>query len=298
MESIEDCIKENKPNISASSVKTYKSLLKNLYYKHHDKETKMNCDWFNEQDVVIQMLKEKPPSARKTYLAALMSVAKKSDKYKELISKDIKETNEFNKTQTKTATQEDNWKDFSEIKQIVDTHYEKVKGFLKSKDVLSKEELGKLQDFIILALTTGVYIPPRRSLDWTLMRNGTEEYDKNKDNYLDLKAGKFIFNIYKTSKFYDRQETVIPKELKTILKRFIRFSKSEYLIVNNKNEPFTIQRLTQKLNVLLDGKISTSMLRHIFLSDKLKDVPKLTELENLSKEMGHSISQQLEYIKK
>jgi len=296
MESIEDCIKENKPNISASSIKTYKSLLKNLYYKHHSKETKMNCDWFNDQDTIIEILKEKPPSARKTYLASLMSVAKKTDKYKELISKDIKETNEFNKTQTKTPTQEENWKDFSEIKDIVDKQYEKVKGYLKSKNVLSKEEFGKLQDYIILALTTGVYIPPRRSLDWTLMK--WKGYDREKDNFLDLKAGKFVFNIYKTSKFYDRQEIPIPKEFKAILKKFTTLLNSDYLIVNNKNEPFTIQRLTQKLNVLLDGKISTSMLRHIFLSEKLKDVPKLTELENLSKEMGHSITQQLEYVKK
>jgi hypothetical protein len=115
---------------------------------------------------------------------------------------------------------------------------------------------------------------------------------------LDLKAGKFVFNIYKTSKFYDRQETPIPKPFKAILKKFVTLLNSDYLIVNNKNEPFTIQRLTQKLNGLLDGKISTSMLRHIFLSEKLKDVPKLTELENLSKEMGHSITQQLEYVKK
>jgi hypothetical protein len=296
MELIEERIKANKPNISASSIKTYKSLLKNLYYKHHDKETKMNCDWFDEQDQVIETLKDKPASARKTYLASLMSVAKKNDKYKTLITKDIKETNDFNKTQTKTKTQDENWKDFSQIKEIVDAHYEKVKGLLKSKDVLSKEDFNKLQDFIILALTSGVYIPPRRSQDWVLMK--WQNYDKEKDNYLDLKAGKFIFNIYKTSKFYDRQETIIPKAFKAILKKFVSFSKSDYLIINNKNEPFTIQRLTQKLNSLFDGKISTSMLRHIFLSDKLKDIPKLTELENLSNDMGHSVMQQLEYIKK
>jgi len=296
MELIEERIKANKPNISASSIKTYKSLLKNLYYKHHDKETKMNCDWFDEQDAVIELLKDKPASARKTYLASLMSVTDKNDKYKALISKDIKQTNDFNKTQTKTATQEENWKDFSQIKETVDTHYEKVKSLLKSKDVLSKEDFGKLQDFIILALTTGVYIPPRRSQDWVLMK--WQNYDKEKDNYLDLKAGKFVFNIYKTSKFYDRQEVPIPKALKAILKKFVSFSKNDYLIVNNKNEPFTIQRLTQKLNGLFDGKISTSMLRHIFLSDKLKDIPKLTELENLSNDMGHSVMQQLEYIKK
>lgn len=296
MTSIEDKIRAKKPDISQSSIRTYRSLLKNLYYKHHEKGSTIDCDWFDDQDTLIEILKDKPAAQRKTYLAALMSISTDVDKYKGLITKDIKETNDFNKTQTKTETQAENWKDFSEIKATVESHYEKIKPLLNSKDNLSKNEYHKLQDFIILALTTGYYIPPRRSQDWVLMK--WKEYDPKNDNYWDVKNGKFVFNIYKTSKFYERQETAIPKALKAILKKFVAFSTSDYLLVNKKNEPFTIQRLAQKLNLLFDGKISTSMLRHIFLSDKLKNIPKLTELEDLSKEMGHSVMQQLEYIKK
>jgi hypothetical protein len=39
------------------------------------------------------------------------------------------------------------------------------------------------------------------------------------------------------------------------------------------------------------------MLRHIYLSDKLKDVPKLQELEKLAADMGHSLKEQMEYVK-
>jgi hypothetical protein len=52
------------------------------------------------------------------------------------------------------------------------------------------------------------------------------------------------------------------------------------------------------INAIFDGKISTSMLRHIFISDKLKDVPALKELKQMAQDMGHTVSEQLTYIKK
>jgi len=56
--------------------------------------------------------------------------------------------------------------------------------------------------------------------------------------------------------------------------------------------------LSQRLNKIFDGlKISTGMLRHIYISSKLKDVPKLQELEQMAHDMGHSVSEALEYIK-
>jgi len=39
------------------------------------------------------------------------------------------------------------------------------------------------------------------------------------------------------------------------------------------------------------------LLRHIYLSDKLKDIPKLAELQKTAKEMGHSVAEALEYVK-
>jgi hypothetical protein len=39
-------------------------------------------------------------------------------------------------------------------------------------------------------------------------------------------------------------------------------------------------------------------LRHSFLSEKYKDVPALDDLQKEAKEMGHSLIEHLEYIKK
>jgi hypothetical protein len=40
------------------------------------------------------------------------------------------------------------------------------------------------------------------------------------------------------------------------------------------------------------------MLRHIYLTDKYKDVPALAEMEKTAENMGHELSMALKYVKK
>jgi len=206
---------------------------------------------------------------------------------------DGKEYNEWVSTQTKSQAQEQNWKTFDEIKKVYNIFYAKVKLLLNSKDPLSTKDFVIVQDFIILALTSGVWIAPRRSLDWIEMK--IKNIDKVHHNYID--KNEFVFNQYKTAKFYDTQKVEIPKGLKTILNKYIKLNPYDYLIADNTGKQLTNVRLTQKLNNLFGSKISTSMLRHIYLTDKLKNVPALKELQQMATDMGNSPMQSLEYIK-
>jgi len=292
MKTIPERLKENKENISASSLKTYNSLLRSLYYNNHPKDTDIDLEWYDKQDEVIDSLKVKPYSSRKTTYAALVAITKNNDKYKKALLEDGRAYQEFINTQKKTDKQEANWKSFEEIKNVVDTHYNKIKPLLKRKS-LDDNEYKQFQDFIILCLTSGVYFPPRRSSDWIFMK--IKNIDKANDNYIDKK--KFIFNKYKTAKFYGQQQVEIPKDLKPIINKFIKFNPNEYLLTDGKGEQLTNVRLTQKLNTIFGNKISTSMLRHVFISSKLQDVPALNDLKELATDMGHSVMEQLQYIK-
>ena len=40
------------------------------------------------------------------------------------------------------------------------------------------------------------------------------------------------------------------------------------------------------------------MLRHIYLTNVYKNVPKINQMQDLANEMGHSVSTALEYIKR
>lgn len=292
MEHLRNRLKENKSNISASTLKTYASLLKSLYYNNHDKQSEINLDWFDKQDDVIESLKDKPYSSRKTTYSALIAITKNNDKYKNELVGDAKKYQEFITTQKKTDKQEANWKNYDEIKNIVDASLERIKPLLKKKE-LNDKEYKDLQDFVILALTSGVYFPPRRSSDWVFMK--IQNVDKANDNFID--KNNFVFNKYKTAKFYNQQTVDIPKDLKKILNKFIKFNPHEYLLTDGQGKQLSTVRLTQKLNTIFGNKISTSMLRHIFLSSKLKDIPALNELKQIATEMGHSVNEQLQYIK-
>jgi hypothetical protein len=293
MEHLAKCLKENRPNISDSTIKTYSSLLKSFFYKHHEKSVDINCEWFQNQDDIIELLKDKPASTRKTTFAALVALVKENEKYKKAMMNDSKTYQEFIDTQTKTKTQEDNWKSFDEVKKIYDDMYNRVKPLLNSKEVLSTKDFKLVQDFIILALTSGVWISPRRSMDWCEMK--IKNVDKGHCNYIDKNF--FVFNKYKTAKFYDEQRVEIPKGLKLILNKWIKINPHDYLLVDSNNNKMTNVKLTQRLNAIFDGRISTSMLRHIFITEKLKDVPALKELKQMAQDMAHSVSEQLTYIK-
>lgn len=299
MEDLDKLIRQNKPNISASSIKTYKSLLKNLYYRHHDAGSKMNVKWFEDEDAILDILKDVEPRSRKTTIAALLTISKDNDfeKYRRLLTSDIQQTNTSLLDQTKSASQKENWIDYSEVQTLYEKYYEKTKSiFKRNKSDIDSKDIQDMTDYIVLALTCGIFFPPRRSLDWVRMK--IRNFDEKNDNWLDLENKQFVFNVYKTAKFYDTQRVDIPSKFMKILKRFINLVDSDFLIVNKKGEPFTAQRMTQKMNQLFGSKISTSLIRHIYLSDKLKAIPKLSELTQLSKDMGHSVMQQLEYIKK
>jgi hypothetical protein len=292
MKSIQERLKENKENISASTLKTYTSLLKTLYYNNHPKDSEVNLEWFDNQDTVIESLKEKPYSSRKTTYAGLVAITKNNDKYKKALLEDGNKYKEFINTQTKTDKQEANWKSFEEIKTVVDTYYEKSKPLLKKKE-LDDKEYKQLQDFIILALTSGVFFSPRRSSDWVFMK--IKNINKEADNYID--KNKFIFNKYKTAKFYNQQQVDIPKELKKILTKFIKLNPNDFLLTDALGKQLSTTRLTQKLNAIFGNKISTSMLRHVYLTDKLKDVPAINQLKQLAHDLGNSPMQALEYVK-
>lgn len=290
---MEEVIKTNKPNITASTLKTYMSLLRSLYFKKHEKGTEIKPEWFNNQEEVIKLLEDKAPSSRKTTYAALIAITKDNDKYKKELLSDGKTYEQFIKTQTKTESQEKNWKSFDDIKKVYEDMYNKVKPLLNLKEI-DASDYKKLLDFIILSLTSGYWFPPRRSQDWTELK--LKNIDKTKDNYIDKNS--FVFNKYKTAKFYETQKVDIPKGFKTILNKFLKLNNNDYLITDDKGNKLTNVRLTQKLNHIFGNNISTSMLRHIYLTEKLKDIPKLAELEKLQSEMGQgTLSQQLEYVK-
>jgi len=287
-------MKKNKPDISPSSIKTYTTLLKSLFYRHHEKNVPVDCDWYDNDKTILADIAERPLTTQKTILSALIAVCPKNEKYKNKLLQSGSKYQSWVNKQEKSEKQHDNWMPYEDVVKIYKDAYSNIKPLLSHKGEISQADFMRFQDFVILALCSGVWFPPRRSADWINIK--LLRIDKSRHNYID--KNRFYFNEYKTKKFYGRQDIAIPAGLKTILTKFISHNPYDYLLVDNLGQQITNVRLGQRLNHMFKSKISTSMLRHIFLSDKLKSIPSLVELQNTADAMSHSVTEALQYVKR
>ena len=112
-----------------------------------------------------------------------------------------------------------------------------------------------------------------------------------------------VFNRYKTSKKYGQQTIRIPEALRNSIDEYLsehplrkQKLKQYPLLTNKQGEAYKgSNSLTMLLNSAFGKKVSASMLRHIYLSNKFGD--ELKEREKIANQMGHSVSQQADYIR-
>lgn len=293
METIINYIKEKRPNITKSSLKTYESILRNLYNKIFDDEEYDMTKFGKEVNKVIKFLKDMEPKKRKTILSALVVITDNKE-YRELMLDDIKEYNKEEAKQTKSKSVNENWVEQDELLSLYNELKKEYKILYVKKNKKSNE-YQRMQDFIILSLLGGFYIPPRRSKDYVNFK--IKNIDKDKDNYIE--KNELVFNSYKTAKTYGQQKIVIPTALKTIINKWLKINPTDYLLFDSEYKQMNNVKLNQRLNKLFDKKASVNALRKSYLSDKFGDMIDLkNELDKTMNEMGSSRLQENIYIKK
>lgn len=289
----------HRPNLSPNTVKTYTSIIKNLYIRIKDDissiKTNEVVDFFkNEKEKVLKYLSESTPNKRKTILAALIALLgrENAESYREQMVKDADAYAREQRLQKKTETQKTNWMSQDEIMELY-RQLERDTKHLLSKSNLSMHELQALQNFVILSVY--VLIPPRRLLDYTAFK--LRNIDTEKDNF--MKGNTFVFNHYKTRQKYGQQVVNIPVKLRNIIQKWAKKHDNDYLLFTERKTPIAQSRLTQTLNKIFGRNLSVNMLRHIYISDRvLPDQPALTDLEKTAEEMGHSVDTQTLYKKR
>ena len=299
-------IQKNRPHLAISSAKTYVSIIRNL-------SKQMNIDLstpdkvIEHTDDIVEHFKDLEPKLRKTRLSALIvfldnpkeiteDALKTMDVFRKQMMKDGAEYSRELRLQEKTPKQEDGWMDWNDII----TNYknlEKEVSYFKTQTSLTKQQFKRVQMFVLLSCL--LLIPPRRSTDYVMFKIRNE--DINKDNFMETKGRKsyFVFNTYKTAKKYGKETIEIPTALKNIINRWKLINKNDYLLVNsNMDKKINATQLNSMLYDYFNKPLSTSLIRHIFLSEKYKNVPALQEMQKTADEMGHSLTQALEYVKK
>ena len=298
-------------DLSDSSIKMY---VKNLE-KLNDNMPLKNFSFLKDIDKISQLLDKYKLNTIRNYLISIVSclgvfndnknIKKLQDKYYILI-KDKKKDIDAIPSAKMSESQKDNWISWDQVEEKFNQLLDEVKSFDHNK-VINEKQYNILLSCVILGLYFLQYV--RRNKDYQMMYIIKEYNDKmpNDINYLCLYCQNFFFNVYKTSKKYGLQIIPINKELMNIIDVYIKYhplikgkklSKKDIIpfLVNYKGKHLDkINSITRILNNTFDKKIGSSLLRHIYLTDKYGNIEK--EREQTALNMGHTVQTQAEYIK-
>lgn len=287
----------------------------NFYIRNLERlngEELKNLNFLSNLPEIKEKIAKYKPNTQRSYFISIVSILSLFPTKKALYKKYYKLMMDMNmklkkveKENKKSETQEKNWDSWNEIL----NKYNEIKNEVLTfkKKTLNRDEYDKLLMYVVASLY--ILNPPRRNKDYQLM-NIIHNVPKNNldadKNYLDLDKQQFIFNNYKTKKNLDTQIFDINDELKKVIKFYLKYYPNPEKKEKSFNLPFLVNyenvkfnhsnNITYLLNKLFKKKISSSMLRHIYLSDKYGDLQK--EMNDDSKKMAHSTSQQQDYIKK
>lgn len=291
--SIVEQLLKNRPTLSQGSLKTYESNLRNMYKKVFGEDAKIDLEKFNETEKFIELLKDVDPSRRKGKYSALF-ILTGLEEYSDRMMDDIWDYNMGKSTREKTETQKENALSQQEIQDKMNEMHPDA--WFKSKD------LPKLQDYLILCLYGGFFIPPRRSMDYTMFK--LRNIDESRDNFLQLYTkdkklrGRLVFNEFKTKK--RGQDVVeIPTELLAILRKWKRTHDNDYLFFNGKGVPINSVVMNQRIEKLFGKKVGVNGFRHAYMTHRyghlIEDEEKMAEDFN---SMGSSVNMKNIYIQK
>lgn len=284
---------ENK-GLSQNTISMY---IKRLYIINDNKPFR-SLTFLKDTEKIISLLKDRlSPSTQKSYAGTILSILSLKDTktnnklknvYNSFISDDDMKILKEHKT---TDKQKENWISQEQI-QIIKSKLLKDSIEFSSKETLSSFEYNTILKNVLLSFF--VNLPPRRASDYALMKYQDDTSDKN-FNYLTTK-NVLVFHNYKTSKTYGTQEINISKNKALLkdIKMYLKYRKpneNNFLLVKFTGKQFnTINDITRTLNNVFGSKISTNMLRNMYISHKYGDMK--NEMQSDANSMAHSVDTQ------
>jgi hypothetical protein len=300
----------NEKRISDSSINVYIGNLKKL----NGGKVFGDFGFLENIDGVLTKLDKYKETTKKNYLVSIVSVLslfpdvaklkELHDKYYSLMLKK-KEVVDKADNGEMTDKQAENWIDWDSVKDRYETLEKEIDSFYKKKTI-NEEQYNTLLVYALLSLY--VLVPPRRNKDYQLMYV-VERFEPELEadrNYYDLRKNRFVFNNYKTAKRYGRFDLQVPVVLVKALKKYLKHRDNRLPADDRDNKPLLMKAdgtalarsndITKLLNKVFGKNIGSSMLRHIFLTDKYGDIFKASKED--SETMAHSLGEQRSYVKR
>jgi hypothetical protein len=189
-----------------------------------------------------------------------------------------------------TQRESENWVTGQEILDRIST----LKAYLKSFTENSKKFVDGYQQYLVLNLYTK--LPPIMN-DYILVKVSQDTSDKTY-NYIDLNTATLTLNVYKTDKHYGCKVINLPDDLCHIIKSWEKIKSNYYtdldhdfMLLNTTHKtPMRSNSLTKFINkIFAPKKVSTTILRKVYLSEKYPVTHTYREMQNDANVMGHNI---------
>ncbi len=306
MDKITKSIRKDRPNVRDITIKNYIRYLNTLSKNVEDKEL-TSLKFLEDFDKVKKYLEGVRLSTRKSYIASILVALRTcGDSCKDVLGKyrlyllDINKKYETDKgDREKTDRENNNWATMKDLHGIREKLYKEVlDNHIPQKNGLNSKNNTILQKYLVASLYT--LQPPRRNIYSSVQLINNLDFKKISEeelrkNYLVYNKPKtnlfFWFGKQKSKNFKDKDQKVeINKKLKKVLKLWFKFnSDSEYLLTNSRGGKMTENQLTKYLNKIFkigDKKISSSMIRKIYITEETSDAHK--KIEDTAKKMGHT----------
>lgn len=166
------------------------------------------------------------------------------------------------------------------------------------------ETLQSSQTIVLLSIITST--PPKRSDYGSMAIYQEKDPNHTDENYLVIRSNPkhtsyMVFTKYKTSDEHRRIEQDIPKQTFKDIHDSLRRHPRDYLFMNRFNDPFKTNDAFSKFVIrtfkrLFDRNTGVTMLRHIFITEKLSwDEMNDEELDDVAHQMMHTTKLQRKY---
>jgi integrase len=267
-----------------------------LYRKMYDRE--LNCreyEWTRDTARVLQFIAThwNTESSRNAHRAALAAVLRNLDSFdpvatvyaracaagRRIIDEEIGEN-------TLTGRRADNYLEWDQLAQLT-----------------LAVPIGTA-DAALMGLY--VFIPPRRLLDYSLMRIARRPAERlpRESNYLVLddsgQPTQLVFNRFKTDRTFGQQVLPVTEQLANVLRPYVHGKPDgAVLFPNTTGEPHSnFSRVVSSTFRRHTGReVTVDLLRSAFISMALGRQPTLNARKALAHQMAHSTQQQAEYQK-
>ena len=303
---LQDKLKSVCKNCTVATIKTYARNIKRLYALTHTSamEDKLESKWLNE--ALLKKLEDLPLNVRRHLSIAAVKFAQAMKAPKKTIDKFTKQMlDDSLKYKQKRGKNEWTEKELAKkpkggmksVKKASSQILAKVKRLIENEKEPSLKTLFKYQAYVLLKLYLEV---PLRNTFATF-----DTTDKKTNNYIKTGKGNFTLVIrhHKNSKKTGGSEIKLSRAATMAVRKFIKYKNTvhdkDYLFTNMKGEKLSKQSLSKMLHRVTSdtlGKAFGSRMIRVLAATEKKD--EIKEVQELAKNMLHSVEQQAQYVRK